>query len=87
MTKQRKKYPKYVPGRLTISWGCEDKHSKPDVVYCGINSDARMLHSMFSGFGIEDFANNEHGYRGYLKELEARGYDLSTLKFCIEKKK
>ena len=42
---------------------------------------------MFSGYGWKDPAPmTKSRFYGYMKELELRGYDLTTLRFSIQKK-
>jgi hypothetical protein len=90
----RKKYrrPKAKPGELKVQWG-KLPYDSPDICYCwggdgATSSDGSLLHCMFSGFSwrkSDSFGAIQND--GYLKELEARGYDLTTLKFSIQKKK
>ncbi len=77
------------PGELKALWG-KLPHDAPDICYLwggeGARScDGHLLYSMFSGFGHR---KGQHcvEHDGFLKELEARGYDLTTLKFSIQKK-
>lgn len=78
------------PGQLRMAWGRSDPWDEPSIVYAwgdGVaKADANMLiHAMggermrsaFSGFAFDP---------SLVKELEARGYDLTTLKFSIQKK-
>lgn len=85
--------PKAKPGQLVARYGkvegCED------LCYAhgaGVDrSDARLLHSVLSN---ERFYPSRSGplgtyrtERSFADELEARGYDITTLRFSIEKKR
>lgn len=78
--KKRWRQRKAKPGQLKAYYG-ELPNDSPDVLYSWgegtLKADARLIYAMFSGFQFEG---------GYLKELEARGYDLSTIEFSIRKK-
>ena len=78
------------PGQLIAYWGKLPGDS-PDVLYAwgaggASKADAHLIHSMLSGYGhrIDDKYPAKHD--GYLNELEARGYDLTTLRFSVERK-
>lgn len=62
------------PGKLIAQWGrmWYDMEAAPELVTAGRNEDVcYMLTHVFT--------------REFEKELKARGYDLSTLKFSVEK--
>ena len=76
---------------LAIRFGVEGRGSSapPDIVYtygegCD-RSDIRMLHWRLTErhrvHGVKDAYENS-----FFQELEARGYDLSTLRFSIQLK-
>jgi hypothetical protein len=87
-------------GELHIYWGKADRHSSEDVVYHNGSgtqrADPRLLHSVL---GSERAHLNwdapidakRHDWVTYepslWDELEKRGYDLTTLRFYIRKKK
>lgn len=84
------KVPKQIPNTLRVTWGREDHDPNPDVMFswgegCQ-KGDSMLLHSMFSGFEHRKYGKHPAEHDGYLKELEARGYDLTTIKFSIKKK-
>jgi hypothetical protein len=84
--------PKAKPGELRACWGKVDRHSGPDVCYAwgaGIQSpDARLLHSTLSAKRLTfDFPSTNTKYDlSFIEELEARGYDITTLRFSVRKK-
>lgn len=101
MAKKRWRIPKAKPGELAVKFGKPGRWNRtPDVVYCwgpGVHhGDGSLLYYFFGVDRME--MNYEASYNAsfyerikyapsLLKELEARGYDLTTLRFSIEKKK
>ena len=88
---KRFRRPKAKPGELKVQWG-KLPDDKPDICYVwggeGASShDGHLLHGMFSGFEHRKYGRIPAQHDGYLAELEARGYDLTTLKFSIRQKK
>lgn len=90
----RKRYhtPKAKPGELRALYGKADRWSGPDVCYVwgeGVpGCDARLLHSTLSNKRLTlDFPNAGHKFeQSFVDELEERGYDITTLRFSIQKK-
>ena len=84
---KRWRKPRAKAGELKVQYGKLGQDS-PDIIYSsGDNTsgaDRRVLHYMFSQ-GHYSPINKEFGHSLY-EELEARGYDLTTLKFSIQKK-
>lgn len=90
---KRPRIPKQKPGVLEACWGREDRCSNPDFVYvCGEGchrADLRLLHyhlatkrstvAMSAPFGVEFEPS-------LIEELEKRGYDITTIKFSVQKK-
>lgn len=81
--------PKTKPKELRACCG-KVPLEKADICYFwgeGVPAgDYRLLHNMFSGYGLKDClptSTNDPG--GYLREPEKRGYDLKTLRFSIKK--
>lgn len=76
---KRWRCPKAKQGELKAQYG-KLRYCDPDILYVGggmtSNSDRRMLHNVFSG----------PTHLSLYGELEARGYDLTTFKFSIQKK-
>ncbi len=78
------------PGELKAQWG-KLPHNDPDICYLwggggAASGDGHLLHGMFSGYGHRKGDSGIVEHDGFLKELEARGYDLTTLKFSVQQK-
>ena len=78
----------YVPvakeGQLMAKWGRPEQGEPPEIVYAwggagACKRDAGILMRALGGLEVIDGKTPA-------QELEARGYDLSTLKFTIEHK-
>lgn len=71
---------------LRAEWG-KVKHDAPDVIYtCGQGchrTDTRLLHGFLSSKWYSVITKNYEP--SFLEELQARGYDITTLKFEIKK--
>jgi len=84
---KRWRKPRAKAGELKVQYG-KLEHDLPDICYAwgeGTSiSDTHLLHYVFSGklFKPGSFDTDDSLY----EELEARGYDLTTLKFSIQKK-
>ncbi len=82
MTK-RYRSPKAKENELLVKYGQED--GERDLFYCwpenecGMKRDSKMLSHAFERVEIFD-GNNLRA------ELERRGYDITTLKFTVQKK-
>ena len=79
----------YQPGTLKAYWGIADRGEYPCLIANGRNGDAALLLDAFEkGKAIlNHFRGTFHGFQpSFMKELEERGYDLTTLKFSIKKK-
>lgn len=95
--KRRWRIPKAKPGELLIKWGKPDRYNDPDIVYAnGPGTHHGDGHYMYYVFGTQRISpdtswRRTNGFPEYedsfLKELDRRGYDLTTLKFSIQKKK
>lgn len=84
MKTRKPRVPKVKPGQLRATWGKTAPDDWPDVVYVWGGSgasrpDGRILSRAFEE--VEIFEG-----RTLRKELEARGYDITTLEFSIMKK-
>lgn len=82
---KRYQKPRLKPGRITVQYG-KIEHNDPDLIFswgpgCS-RADAHYLHHVFSD---ERFGPSGERYRSLVDELEARGYDITTLRFSIEK--
>lgn len=83
MRQKRIRNPRARPGELKVGWGRCDR-SEPSLVYVRgggttERSDGRILCNAFEEVHV-------HLGRSLAEELEVRGYDLTTLKFSIQKK-
>lgn len=81
------------PGELKAGYGREDRHCSPSVVYVwggqgAQKPDARILGAAFEdkrqGYAFPSMTLEERP--SLIEELEARGYDITTLRFSIRKK-
>ena len=80
----------YQPGTLKAYWGKAENWDEPALVANGLKTDAAVLLDRWN-------QRKEHAplvasivgeafSPSFMEELEARGYDLTTLKFSIKKK-
>lgn len=82
---KRFRTPKAKDGELLVKYGKGDDGE--DLYYChpdntvGMNRDSRLLRFVFERIVV--FPEDGRTLR---QELEARGYDISTLKFSVMKK-
>ena len=91
--KKRVRTPTPKENTLTVSWGRTDPFAAPSLVYTypnrSIKCDARVamdaLEGPRDGYTFEDFGKLKEK-PSFIQELEERGYDISTLKFTIQKK-
>jgi hypothetical protein len=78
--------PKAKPGQLKVAYGRQDKHNSPELIYAYDNSDRAAKGDAYNILYFFNHVKDEHG-KSLLEDLEQRGYDLTTLKLTIEKKK
>lgn len=92
MSARRYGPPRARPGQLKAQWG-KVADSDPDIVYVGgegtTRADRWMLHHFI---GRPQFANplSRDTFAlepSFLEELDARGYDITTLVISVEKKR
>lgn len=81
---KRWRAPNAKPGELKIAYG-KEPHDSPDLIYCwsgngATKRDANMLMYFFG------FATLPESKLTLVKELESRGFDITTLKFSIQQK-
>jgi len=89
---KRWREPKAKPGELKAQWGRVD--GNVDLCYAhGGNgterSDMRVINTAFAEqryFPSAETLGHYRVERSLIDELEARGYDIRTLKFSIQKK-
>jgi len=84
MAKKRWHIPHAKPGQLKVAYGRPDPGEPPEAVFCfggdGANRrDNNMLMYFFSLVTLPETG------RTLMKEMEARSYDITTLKFSIQK--
>jgi hypothetical protein len=97
---KRYRSPKCKPGQLLLYYGKAPGDSTPDicVAWGGAGADkpdSRLIMSAFTSERLELVYGEEREKIGYpykwvhslAKELEARGYDITTLRFSIEQKR
>lgn len=91
-TPKRLRKPKLKDGELRMYWG-KEPHNGPDIMLAwqgdrGMRGDTRLLHYFMCSKHPDPFHNPPFGKMdpSLIEELEARGYDLTTLKFSIMKK-
>lgn len=72
-------------GRLSASWGYTKDQATEDIYFNNgpgtARGDAHLLHYFF------DCVKEPNNKRNLIDELVARGYDLKTLRFTVEKAK
>lgn len=91
--KKRYRKPTAKDGELKAVWGKIYSYDTPDLCYAwgkGIYSaDSHLIHNVFTAerYGFKMAGEPSKPMLSFLKELEARGYDLTTFKFSIQKKK
>lgn len=89
---KRWRVPSPKPGVLEAKYGKDESYNSPSIVYVhgGAGSskpDARFLSTVFEGTDIETGKPIFGKYgRSFVKELEERGYDITTLRFSIKLK-
>lgn len=83
MATRRKRPMPMREGRLSASWGYTKAQETEDIYYTNgpgtAREDAHLLHYFF------DCAVEHNNKRSLIEELKARGYDLKTLRFIVEK--
>ena len=88
MSAKRWREPKAKDGELKAQWG-KLQHDTPDLCYAWGDGcsrrDGHLLHNVLTG---ERFSPGlpVKSEKGLVAELEERGYDITTLKFSIQKK-
>ena len=91
--KKRLRKPKLQNGQLMMYWGRPDKHDSPDIVLAWqgdrlMKADTALLHFHLCSQRPDPrvlpiFSKMDPSL---IEELDARGYDLTTLRFSIMKK-
>jgi hypothetical protein len=93
MPKRFRRRPTPPPGTLKMYWGLDEDGEGPDLVVAWGEGVAKgNVHLISQVFNSERMALDPKNPRDHVwvrnlrKELEARGFDLSTLTFSIRKK-
>jgi hypothetical protein len=80
----------YIPGVLRAYWGKAENWDEPSLVSNGLKTDAAMLLHRWSQriehVPLTAKILGEAFSPSFVEELEARGYDLTSLQFSIRKK-
>ena len=81
---KRIRIPTAKPGELKACYGRAERGDTPDLCYVwggegAASADGRVLSQALEGAEVFDGKNLR-------QELEARGYDLTTLRFSIQQK-
>jgi len=91
--KRYRRRPTPAPGILKVYWGVDGDGEGPDLIIAwgdGVSKgNAHLIHQVFNSERMTLNMDNprEHTWeRSLAKELEARGFDLTTLTFSIKKK-
>jgi len=92
--KKRFRSPKLKDGELRMYWGKPDQHDNPVIVLAWQGTRYMKADTALLDFALCCKKPNPHKVPIFsvmepslLEELDARGYDLTTLKFSIMKKK
>ncbi|WP_395326958.1 hypothetical protein WBP06_09575 [Novosphingobium sp. BL-8H] len=93
MIRKRWRTPTAKAGEIKIVWGRVDRHNRPDLcVAWGDGTDMRCTGSLMMHALTEKRLRSKFPGPGYeyepslIDELEDRGFDITTLRFTIEKK-
>ena len=91
---KRLRAPKLKDGELRVYWGREPHDKTPDVIFAWqgdrmMKRDANLLYDHFASQRPDPFASPIFSKMepSLIEELKARGYDITTLRFSIMKKK
>lgn len=93
MSGRRWRTPTAKPGEVKIVYGRADRYDAPDI--CAVwggggadKSDARtVMHALTERRMVPTFPSLKYEARpSLIEELEARGYDITTLRFTIQRK-
>lgn len=89
---KRLRKPKMKNGELRVYWG-KPEHCEPDIVLAWqgdsmMKQDTNMIYSFMCSKHPDPFFKPLFGKMNpsMIEELDARGYDITTLKFSIMKK-
>lgn len=87
MARQRRVEAK--PRELRARWGLDDVGDGPDLVFAwgeGCHKgDAALLSDLFNHAKLYGYIQCAENNKSFLQHLKERGYDISTLRFSIQK--
>lgn len=90
---KRLRRPKLKDGELRVYWGMPDRHDSPDVVLAWqgdsmMKRDAALLHYHLCSRHPDPHKHPIFSVMqpSLIEDLQARGYDITTIKFSIMKK-
>lgn len=93
MTAKRLRAPKMRDGELRVYWGKPSRHDNPDLVLAWqgdplMKRDTNLLYYHLSCQRPDPKAQPLYSKMlpSLIEELQARDYDITTLKFSIQKK-
>ena len=93
MTAKRLRAPKLKDGELRMYWGKPSRHDSPDVVLAwqgdpSMKRDTNLLHYHLCSKHPDPHVQPIFSKMlpSLIEELQAHGYDITTLKFSIQKK-
>lgn len=91
---KRLRRPKLKDGELRIYWGRDPHDKTPDVMLAwqgdrSMKADTNLLHYVMCSKRPDPFARPLFSKMepSFIEELQSRGYDITTIKFSIMKKK
>lgn len=90
---KRLRKPKLKDGELMMYWGREAPGERPDIIFAWQGDSEMRRDTAFLHYALATQKPDLHTTPlfskmnpSFLEELEARGYDLTTLRFSIKKK-
>lgn len=83
MSDKRLRLPRAKPGELKAAYG-KERGDDPAILYCYGGAGAKKGDSYLVAHFFENVRWPDD--KNFVQELEARGYDISTLKFSIQQK-
>ena len=87
---KRWREPKAKPGELKSQWG-KLRYDTPDLCFAwgeGVGRhDGALLNDVFTSVRYQCSFFNDKPLPSFVDELTSRGYDITTLRFSIQKKR
>lgn len=85
--KRRYRRPPQREGRISFWYGRDEAGDMGQCFQWGTGASKRDANFIANALYFEKGIPGSEGNRTFVKELEHRGYDLTTLRFSIDKKK